>query len=250
MIQARVEKHVIRKNHKHYDMLDDFCHMSKNLYNHANYVVRNEFVKNGRWVRYKELDKLLKQDEEYPDYRTMPTAQSAQQLLRLLDKDWKSFFAAIKDWGRHKEKYSGRPKLPKYKPKNGREILILTNQNVKLKEDGLLHFPKTFGGMTLKPLFIKRKDFISFQQVRFLPRRNHIVVELVYNINVPENLREGKRYIGIDIGVNNLATVCNNFGGQAVIINGKPLKSYNQYYNKKISHYREIAKRMNDKDYT
>ena len=82
----------------------------------------------------------------------MPTAQSAQQLLRLLDKNWKSFFKSIKDWAKNKDKYLGRPKLPKYKDKNSRYVLILTNQNVKLK-DGILQFPKIFNGFTIKPLF-------------------------------------------------------------------------------------------------
>ena len=53
----------------------------------------------------------------------MPTAQSAQHLLRNLDSNWGSFFKSIKDWGKHKDKYNGRPKLPKYKEKNGRYIL-------------------------------------------------------------------------------------------------------------------------------
>ena len=79
----------------------------------------------------------------------MPTAQSAQQVLRLLDKDWLSFFKAIKDWSKHKEKYLGRPKLPKYKKKDGRSLLVLTNQEVKLK-DNILHFPKVFKGFTVK----------------------------------------------------------------------------------------------------
>lgn len=97
----RVEKHVLKQNNKYYDMVDEFCYLSKNLYNHANYIVRNEFVKNDKWIRYNDLDKMLKADSEYPDYRNMPTAQSAQQILRLLDKNWKSFFSAIKDWAKN-----------------------------------------------------------------------------------------------------------------------------------------------------
>lgn len=250
MIESRVEKHLIKKNHPYYSMLDNFCFVSKNLYNHANYIVRNEFCKSGQWIKYGVLDKLLKNDIEYPDYRAMPTAQSAQQTLRLLDKNWKSFFVSIKDWSKNKDKYLGRPKLPKYKSKNGRNILILTNQNVKLKSDSLLHFPKSFNGLIIKPQFVDRDNFVSFQQIRFIPHKNHIVAELVYNIKIPDTCLDGDRYIAIDIGVNNLATVCNNFYAQPFIINGKPVKSMNQYYNKKISHYRELAKRMNDMDFT
>ena len=250
MIVQRAEKHILKKNNSYYQMLDDFCIKSKNLYNHANYIVRNEFIKNDKWLRYADLDKLLKADTEYPDYRQMPTAQSAQQILKLLDKNWKSFFAGIKDWPKHKDKYLGRPKLPKYKPKNGRFMLILTNQNVKFK-NGILVFPKVFNGFTIKPQFVNKENFVSFQQIIIIPNNKKFTIELVYSIEIQdEKLNDNGKYLSIDIGVDNLATISNNIGLQPVIINGKGLKSINKYYNKQISHYREGAKRMNEVDYT
>lgn len=250
MIVNRVEKHLIKQNNVYYPMFCDFAHKAKNLYNHANFLVRDEFVKNNKWLRYNEMDKMLKEDLKFDDYKQMPTAQSAQQTLRLLERDWKSFFAAIKDWLKNKDKYLGRPKLPKYKAKDGKHILILTNQNVKLKDD-ILVFPKTFHGFTIKPQFTKQDNFVSFQQVRFKPNYKSFIVELVYNIEVPStNLPDNKRYLSVDIGVDNLATVVNNTGLQPVVINGKGLKSINKYYNKQMSYYREIAKRMNGRDYT
>lgn len=249
ILKVRVEKHIIKLSNKFFPMLLDFCYKSKNLYNHANYIVRRVFTGEKRWIRYVELDKLLKADKDYPDYQNMPTAQSAQQILRLLDKNWRSFFESIKDWKLHKDKYLGRPKLPKYLKKGSSYILIMTNQNCKIKE-GVLHFPKVFQGFTIKPKFIEKENYVSFQQVRFIPKRNKIVVELVYNIGIEEKCEDNQRYIGIDIGVNNLVTVCNNICNSAFIINGRPLKSINQYYNKQISYYREISKRMNGSDYT
>ena len=251
IIRTRVEKHTIKASDEHFAVLSDFCHKAKNLYNHANYLIRQAMTDtdNKRWIRYAELDKILKADEEYPDYQDMPTAQSAQQVLRLIDKNWKAFFAAMKDWSAHKEKYSGRPKLPKYLKKNGKFLLILTNQNCKLK-DGKIHFPKVFQGFTITPKFTERENFHSFRQIRLIPKKNRIIAETVYHIEVLQQKPDNQRYIGIDIGVDNLATVCNNAGKQAFIINGKPLKSINQYYNKAISHYREICKRMNHSDYS
>ncbi len=250
MIVQRVEKHLIKQNNPFYSMFCDFTHKSKNLYNHANYLVRNEFVKNDKWLRYGDMDKLLKADLEFDDYRQMPTAQSAQQILRLLEKDWKSFFAAIKDWSKHKDKYLGRPKLPSYKSKEGKHLLILTNQNVKLKGN-ILCFPKAFNDFTLRPRFVVLENFQSFQQARIIPGYRHFVVELVYNINVPDTaMDDNGKYLSIDIGVDNLATITNNIGKTPVVINGKGLKSMNQYYNKMISHYRELAKRMNNTDFT
>ena len=250
MIIQRVEKHLIEQNNDYYPMLCDFAHKAKNLYNHANYLVRNEFVKNNRWVRYAEMDKVLRADTEFDDYKQMPTAQSAQQILRLLEKNWKSFFAAVKDWSKNKDKYLGRPKLPKYKSKDGKSILILTNQNVKLKE-GILIFPKSYNGFIIKPHFVNINNYVSFQQVRFIPGYRDFTIELVYNIEIPDApLGDNERYFSVDIGLDNLATVVNNVGLTPIVINGKGLKSINKYYNKKISHYREVAKRMNNKDYT
>lgn len=244
-----VEKHVITKTHSCYSLLQSFCHKAKNLYNHANYIVRNTFVTSNKWIRYAELDKLLRADEDYPDYKEMPTAQTAQQLLRLLDSNWKAFFSSIKDWKAHKDKYNGRPRLPKYLKKDRYQVLTLTNQNCKLK-DGVLHFPRVFEGFTIKPQFVNKANFVSFQQVRLIPHKDRIVVELIYNISVDESKGNNNRFIGIDIGVNNLATICNNVGLPAFAINGRPLKSINQHYNKLISRYQEICKRMNARDYS
>ena len=241
---SRVEKHVIKKSDKHFGTIFDFCKMSKNLYNHANYLIRNEFVSNGKWLRYNDLDKILKNDLEFPDYRNMPTAQSAQQTLRLLDKNWKSFFAEIKDYSKNKQKYLGKPKMPKYKKSTF--ILIMTNQNCKLNND-IVVFPRCFNSFNIKTKIIDNSNFVSLQQVRFLPHRDKIVAEIVYTIRIPKKLDDNNRYIGIDIGVNNLATVSNNFGAESFIINGRPLKSINQKFNKLTSHYKEVCKRMNNR---
>ena len=115
------------------------CHLSKNLYNEANYIVRREFFKTGRWIRYNELNKPLKGSENY-NYRELP-AQTAQQILMIMDRSWKSFFSAMKEWKKHPEKFNERPRPPKYKKKDGAFILIFTNQQVKVKE-GELIFPK------------------------------------------------------------------------------------------------------------
>ena len=246
MIIQRIEKHKIKQSNIYYPLIDGFCFNAKNLYNHANYLIRQEFVSNGNWLRYADLDKTLKADTAYPDYKNMPTAQSAQQLLRVLDTNWKSFFKSIKDWKNNKDKYLGRPKLPKYKDKNGRCVLTLTNQEVKLK-DGILQFPKIFNGFTIKPLFITKENYVSFQQVRFIPKLNYIEVEVIYNAEIPKIIDNNNRYYSIDIGLDNLATVTNNFGEQPFIINGKGLKSENKYYNKLLAHYKSIAMRMSKK---
>lgn len=246
----QVEKHIIKKSHPYYNMLCEYTHLAKNLYNHANYLVRNEFVETGKWLQYQELDKILKQDFDYPDYRNMPASQSAQQVLRLLETSWKSFFKSIKDWSKNKEKYSGKPKLPKYKPKDGKMVLIITNQQVRQKGD-LLHFPKTFCGFTVRPRFITLDNFEKINQVRVVPKGQSFCLEIVYSISVESDLLpDNGRYMSIDLGLDNLATVVTNIGLNTIIVNGKGLKSTNQYYNKKKAHYQSVAKQMNNQHYT
>lgn len=246
----QVEKHVIKKSHPYYNMLCEYTHLAKNLYNHANYLVRKDFVENGNWLRYPDLNKLLKADLEFPDYRNMPAAQSAQQVLRLLETNWKSFFNSIKDWSKNKAKYLGKPKLPKYKPKDGKMVLPLTNQQVKVKGD-LLHFPKSFCGFTVKLRCITLDNFEKINQVRIVPKGQSFCLEVVYTISVDSELRsDNGRYMSIDLGLDNLATVVTNTGLQPIIVNGKGLKSNNQYYNKKKAHYQSIAKQVNNQHYT
>lgn len=246
----QVEKHIIKKSHPYFSMFCEYTHLAKNLYNHANFLVRNEFLSTGKWLRYQELDKILRRDVDYPDYASMPAAQSAQQTLQLLDGNWKSFFRCIKDWSRNKDKYSGRPKLPKYKSKDGKMVFMLTNQQVRLKDD-LLHFPQSFLGFTLKPRCVRLDNFKKINQIRIVPNNQVFCIEIVYSISVTDALLpDNGRYMSIDLGLDNLATIVTNIGVNLVIVNGKGLKSNNQYYNKKNAHYQKVAKQMNDKFYT
>lgn len=231
-------------------MLCEYTHLAKNLYNHANYLVRKEFTETGKWLRSQDLDKLLRRDNTYLDYTNMPTAQSAQQTLRLLDVNWKLFFRDIKDWSKNKDKYSGKPNLPKYKKKDGKLVLIITNQQIKRK-GGVLHFPKSFKEFTMKPRCIHLNNFEKINQIRIVPRNQIFCVEIVYSISINDDtLLDDGRYMSIDLGLDNLATVVTNTGLNPVIVNGKGLKSNNQYYNKKKAYYQSIAKQMNDKRYT
>src|SRR5690554_2674952 len=110
--------------------VDELCFKSKNLYNYANYIIRQDFIKNGNYVDYHNMKKNLKTYEPFKDLGS----QAAQQTLLILDQNWRSFFEGIKDWNKHPNKYLGKPKIPKYKDKNGRNIVILSNIQFKLKD--------------------------------------------------------------------------------------------------------------------
>jgi len=225
MIVNRVEQHRIKKTDPMWKIVDDLCFKSKNVYNCANYIIRQEFISNHNYISSNDLDKIMQKQECY----SILGSQAAQKTLQLLDKNWKSFFVAIKDWGKHPEKYFGRPRIPKYKNvQNGRNILMLKNIQCKIK-DGYL----TFSWKPFRKFRIPTKVKGKLMQVRFVPKSGYYTMEIVYQINAPEITIESKNIVGIDIGIDNFATISNNIGTTPIIINGRIVKSFNQYYNKK-----------------
>jgi putative transposase len=111
--------------------LSELCHYSKNLWNEANYLVRQAFFAGNRIPKYSDLAGTFKTSDNYQAIN----AKTGQQILRVLSKSWKGFFKAVKDYAKHPEKYLGEPRIPGYKEKDGEFILIFTNQQVSI-EDG------------------------------------------------------------------------------------------------------------------
>ena len=239
MIVSRVERHVIKKSHKMWKACDDLCFKSKNLYNYANYIQRQRFISGEKIINCVDIQKLLKTHETFKELGS----NSAQQTLQILDKNWKSFFIMIKDYSKNPSKYLGRPKLPKYKNKDGRFICILTNWQSQIKEGHLY-----FAFKRLKPYNNLFKTNIKgkHMQTRIIPKGSCYVLEIVYETEAPEVITDSKNIIGIDLGLNNFATLTNNVEALPIVINGKGIKSYNQYRNKqkaKISS--DLKKRHN-----
>ncbi len=98
---TRVEQQVIKHNHPMWKTIDENCFYSKNLYNLANYTIRQEFFNTHKWIRYRKLDKMLQEEEAYHQLKSQPS----QCTLQVLDRNWKSYFKAIKDWNKDHSKY-------------------------------------------------------------------------------------------------------------------------------------------------
>ena len=222
-VVQRVERHKYSWNKE----MDDLCFKSKNLYNYCNYLVRQEFINNKKVLdEYKLTGQLAKENQV--DFRALPS-KTSQQIVKLLFKNWKSFFRSIKDYSKHPNKYLGKPRLPQYKDKvKGRNVVIFTGQQFGIK-DGYIYFCKKSGLVPLKT----KVDNVC--QVRIVPQSNCFVVEVVYEKEVKKvkGLKKGM-YTSIDLGINNMATLVTN-KGDSVLVNGRVLKSMNQYYNKEKS---------------
>jgi putative transposase len=158
-------------------------------------------------------------------------SQASQCTLQVLDRCWKSFFVSIKDWKKNPHKYLGMPNLPNYKKKDGRFTWFLKNNQTYIKEGRLYFRLKVFNGYSFKTNCPGR--LIS---VRFVPKGSIYVMEIVYEQEINDIPKLNKDNIAsIDLGVNNLVTMVNNIGQRPIIINGRGIKSLNQFYNKQRS---------------
>ena len=170
-------------------------------------------------------------------YKALPRKVS-QQVLRLLHKNWVSFFAAIKAWKADPSQFLGRPKLPKYQDKQqGRNILIYTIQ--ALSKPALARGRVLPSGLSI---VIETKQQ-NVDQVRIIPRHSYYVVEVIYEQTETQADVDPSLYAGVDIGINNLATLTSNKAGFLPrIVNGRPVKSINQFYNKRKADLQSILK--------
>jgi putative transposase len=213
-------EHIWIKPHK---TLSWLCHLSKNLYNESNYLIRQELFKNKEWIRYEALYHKIKTSN---NYQQLP-AQTAQQVLKILDRGWVAFFSTINEWKKDKSKFKGRPKPPGYKPKNGEFMLVFTNQQVKLK-DNILLFPKKVGFEQKTRL----PDKADIREARIIPKGVGYVLEIVYKKKINPKPLNKDNFVAIDLGIRNLITTVNNNGFKPFVIKGGVAKSINQYYNK------------------
>ncbi len=210
--------------------LSKLCHLAKNLYNTSNWYYRQDFFNLGNLLSYYDLDFILKRHE---CYKNLP-AQTSQQILKLVMKNWKSYFRAKREWNANKFKFKRVPKIPRYKRKDGESIVIFTNQNARIKDDGYLHFPKK---CDLKPVKTRIKQF---QQVRIIPLGEIYKIEIIHEREAKDLGLNNDVVLSIDLGLNNLITAVNNKGLKPFIVKGGNVKSVNHYYNKQLAHYRSI----------
>ena len=177
-------------------------------------------------------------------YRAMPYATCSQICIQEKCRQWKSFYRAKKEYHKNPDKFLGAPRKPGYLDSlRGRGALVITSQNFSISEDGLITMPGF-----LKEIRIKAKHRLV-RQIRVITDKNSIHIMLMYEQETGK-VKIGGNVMGIDLGVDNLITASMSSGSSPVIINGRPLKSINRYYNKRKAILQEIAKKSNHLDIT
>lgn len=230
-----VETHIIKKTNKIYKELDNLAFLSKNLYNSALYEIRQYYFNTKKYLnKYELINRFTKINQK--DYISLPRKVS-QQIIFQVDQNFKSFFSLIKN--KKNLSYNKKIKIPKYLDKNkGRNILVYTSQAIssKLLRKNILK---------LSGLDFELKIFnTNIRQVRIIPRNGYYKIEILYLKETKQQKQKNNKIASIDLGLNNLATIGFNFK-HSIILNGKPLKSINQFYNKKLSKYKSKAEKLN-----
>ena len=219
-----------------YLSLRELSHTAKNLYNQAVYNIRQYYFQENKYLNYQKNNSLLKSSD---NYKTLNSNMS-QQILKEVDGSFKSFFGLLKK--KNKGIYNTKVKLPSYLPKNSFTTLVIGF--VRLNEDTLVipysnSFKKNHKKISIKipPILLDKK----IKEIRIIPKFNARFFEVQYAYEVEEEQRnlDKNHALAIDFGINNLAT-CVTSKGKSFIIDGKKLKSINQWFNKENARLQSI----------
>lgn len=174
---------------------------------------------------YEFSTKLCKENQV--DFRNLPSVVS-QQVVAQVFSVTKSWIRSKKEYEKNPSKFLSRPKLPKYKRGKKQNMVVFTTSACRLKSDGYIHFVKSI----ISPIKTRIGDN-KLCQVRIIPQATCYVVEVIYEKKEQDLNLNKDNVLSIDLGLNNLCTCISNVGISPFIVNGKVIKSFNQWYNKK-----------------
>lgn len=227
-------KHLSKKDYK---AIKSLCHIAKSLANEAIYNVRQYYFNEGEFLNYEKNYSLLKNSVNYK----MLNSNMAQQIIKEVDGSFKSFFGLLKL--AKKGKYSFKDcKLPHYLPKDGFTTLVIGF--VRLNGNKLiLPFSNSFRKnhdnveITIPPILKDKR----MKEIRIIPKSKARFFEIQYTYEkdiIQRNLNTDN-VLALDLGINNLVTAVST-EGKTFIIDGRKLKSINQWFNKENARLQSI----------
>ena len=227
-------KHLSKEDYK---SIKELCHIAKNLTNEAIYNVRQYYFTKNKFLKYEKNYTLLKSS---PNYKKL-NSNMAQQILKEVDGSLKSFFVLIKL--AKQGKYSFKDcKLPRYLPKDGYTTLVIGF--VRLNGNKLIlpfsnNFKKTHKvvEITIPPVLLDKK----VKEIRILPKANarYFEIQYIYETECIQRNLNTQNALALDLGVNNLVTAVSSTG-KSFIVDGRKLKSINQWFNKENARLQSI----------
>lgn len=217
------EKDIIRQDDSRFEVIKELCQLSKNLYNASLYDVRQHYFNTKQYKTW-QTQRLEFVKSKNIDYYSL-NSHIAGEVLMQVGRTYLSFFKNQSNKG-----------LPRYKDKNGYNVVTIPklaiSKKVKYDEKRKVYqyclLPQTH------KITIESKHN-NLHHVKFTFNNNHIVLYKTYEVELPELVADNERYASIDLGLNNIAAVMTNIGIRPLLYNGRPIKSINQYYNKRLA---------------
>lgn len=247
--------HTWKQNLKHlsvedYKWLKELCGLSACIYNTALYNVRQRYFKDGKYLRYEENYYSVK---DLDIYKRLGASMS-QQAMRQVDTAFSTFFSLVKLYG-HGSNNDVQVNIPAYLPKGS---LYPIYMNIfTIREDGMLLVPMSIPlrKETTHRILIRVPSKIrnrNIKMVTIVPKCNGRWFEARYAMDSPDadvTPLNNRKALSIDLGVNNFAT-CATSEGDAFIIDGRKIKSYNQWFNKELARLSAIKNRQHIVQFT
>lgn len=243
-----------KQNLKHltagqYHTLRTMCKLSKNIYNQSIYNIRQHYFAEGTYLRYEANYPFMKNEENYK----VLGAAVAQQTMKCADNSFKSFFGLLK-LAKSGKYASWQIKMPKYLKKDSMYKLCFAQPYLA---SGQFLVPMSFDMQKngFDRIHIKIPPYLhdkKIRQIHIVPKHNGKYFEAVYMFDDAEQetpILDSEKALSIDLGVSNLATCVTN-EGESFIIDGKKLKSINQWYNKELARLSSIKDKQKIKSYT
>lgn len=237
-MQFKVQKNKLKLNKAQFRFWRDMCKRSKNLFNSTLYQTNQHFELSGEFLNYTTAYHVMKNTTQYKALGTDP----AQQTMKIVERCFKSFFGLLKK--KQSGNYNKPAKKPNYLPKEGYFLCIFPQRNCT----------KQFSVVVPKDLQSKYK-FKKFtypippnvvghkiKEIRILPKgkAEHFEIEFVYEVKEKHPKLDKTKTLSIDPGVNNFATCLDSETGRSFILDGRKMKSINQWYNKERARLKSI----------
>lgn len=222
--------------------LENLCRISKDLYNQSLYELKKKKEEKDIWLGQYELFEHMKtmQDPDGNIVAKMMCSDTSNYVVKQVCKNVKSFFALIRKWKKNPEMFRKKPEFPHFLPNGSMNLVqIRYKHDCRISNKGIITIGMVPEVSIPIPQWGKYKKIGNqCKLIRILPFKRFMIIEIIYEAEYENRVNDKNRIAAIDFGVNNLATVVTPEG--STIFSGKPLKSYNQYFNKEMAHYTSI----------
>ena len=232
-------KQHLKLNNEQYKLIKSYCLHSNSLYNCGLYIIKQHYKETTKYIGFNQLYHEMKNNVHYQELPSFV----AQQIFRLCDKNYRAFFSLLRR--KNTGKYIGPINEPHFRKPNSEFVLVFDNTRVKVRKNELkltknlkFKFTHDLKG-TIKQTIIKPRGGKYYE----------ISIQYEPNESTPLPQKDNHRYLSIDLGLNNLAACFSNVG-PSFLIAGRPLKAYNQFYNKRAANLRSQLQTKNGKKWS